>query len=380
MTTDQSDPNPSGGEGAVSRRTVVGASVGGIGAAAAVGLTTAAIWPDTETAAAPASTAGSSNGSSGSADAGAGDSGTSGATIDFTAAPGDGWEARDPAAPPTPAETVHRIDIRATEIPGEVAPGVSQQLWTFDDTVPGKTYRGKLGDQFIFTLTNDGDIAHSIDFHASKVNWDGPMRSINPGESLEYAFEAKHAGIFMYHCGTPPVLHHIGAGMHGAVIIDPPDLAPVDHEFVMVQSEYYLGPEGEVGELSKMQKDQWDAVVFNGYVNQYQHSPIRVDVNQRIRIWVQDNGPSENSSFHVIGTIFDTVFKEGAYRLRPGSGQGGAQALDLQPAQGGFVEFTFDVEGFYPFVTHKFSSASIGALGLFQCGDVELPESAAGGH
>jgi nitrite reductase (NO-forming) len=82
-----------------------------------------------------------------------------------------------------------------------------------------------------------------------------------------------------------------------------------------------------------------------------------------------NDGPSENSSFHVVGTIFDTMFKEGAYRLRPGDERGGAQALDLQPAQGGFVEFTFDEEGLYPIVTHKFANVPKGALGLFKAGD-----------
>ena len=37
----------------------------------------------------------------------------------------------------------------------------------------------------------------------------------------------------MYHCGTAPALHHIGNGMYGAIIIDPPELAPVDEEFVI---------------------------------------------------------------------------------------------------------------------------------------------------
>jgi FtsP/CotA-like multicopper oxidase with cupredoxin domain len=62
-----------------------------------------------------------------------------------------------------------------------------------------------------------------------------------------YQFEADHAGAFMYHCGTAPALHHIGNGMYGAIIIDPPVLAPVDQEFVMVQSELYLGPAGRTG-------------------------------------------------------------------------------------------------------------------------------------
>jgi nitrite reductase (NO-forming) len=301
----------------------------------------------------------------------------SGATLDFAAAADDAFEPYDPAAPPTPTGTEHRITLHMTEEQVEVAPGVTQQQWTFGGTVPGTPLRGKVGDRFVVTIVNDGTIEHSIDFHASKVAWNDEMRSIAPGESLEYAFTAKHAGVFMYHCGTPPALHHIGNGMFGALIIEPADLPEVDHEFLLVQSELYLGPEGEVGDLGKMKTDSWDAVVFNGYVNQYRDRPIRVEPNERIRVWVLDAGPSENSAFHVVGTIFDTVWREGAYLLQPDSTNGGSQVMSLQPAEGGFVEFTFDEAGLYPIVTHKFSNVARGALGLFQAGDVD---SGGGGH
>ena len=296
-----------------------------------------------------------------------------GQKIDFSAEPADDFEARDPNAPVTPTGTVHQIEMHATEKIMEIAPGVKQKMWTFDDMIPGPVLRGKVGDTFEITLINDGTLDHSIDLHASKVAWNIEMRSISPGEELLYSFVATKAGIFMYHCGTTPVLHHIGNGMFGAIIIDPPDLAPVDHELVMLQSELYTAPKGEVADLNKMLANKWDGVVFNGYSNQYKSRPIRVEPNERIRIWVLDDGPSENSSFHVIGTIFDTTYKEGDYLLRPGPG--GSQALDLQPAQGGFVEFEFAVPGLYPFVTHKFSSASIGAVGLFQAGEVETAAS-----
>ncbi len=259
----------------------------------------------------------------------------------------------------------------------EVAPGVTQQMWTFGDQVPGPILRGKVGDIFTITLVNDGEIGHSIDFHASKVAWDDEMRTIEPGESLVYQYEAKYAGVWMYHCGTSPALHHIGNGMFGAIIIDPPELAPVDHEYVLVQSEVYTGPQGEPGDLAKMQTEAWDAVVFNGYVNQYQHRPIRVEPEERVRVFVLDAGPSENSAFHIVGTVFDTVFKEGTYVLQPDDRQGGSQVLDLQPAQGGFVEFSFDEAGMYPIVTHKFANVGKGALGFFQAGEVD---AAAGGH
>jgi nitrite reductase (NO-forming) len=296
-------------------------------------------------------------------------------TIDVNTDPDEAFQARDPKLPVAPNGTVHRLTMTATETELEIAPGVKQTMWTFDDQVPGPVLRGKVGDTFEITLVNDGSIGHSIDFHASKVAWNVEMRTINAGESLVYKFVAQKAGVFMYHCGTPPVLHHIGNGMYGAIVIDPPELAPVDHELVMVQSDLYAAPPGEVASLEEMLAENWDAVVFNGYVNQYLHRPIRVEPNERIRVWVMDVGPSENSSFHVIGTIFDTVFKEGAYLLRSDEA-GGSQALDLQPAQGGFVEFTFDVPGLYPFVTHKFASASKGAVGMFQAGEVEPVEGA----
>ena len=289
--------------------------------------------------------------------------------FDLTGPWNDAFVARDPRLPPAPQQRVHNLKMTATETELEIAPGVKQVMWTFNDQVPGPTLRGKVGDIFRITLKNAGAIPHSIDFHASKVAWNDEMRSIGPGESIVYEYEAKQTGIFMYHCGTAPALHHIGMGMYGTIIIDPPSLPPVDREFVFVQSELYEAPEGAVADYTKMLAEDWDAVVFNGKVNQYRDRPIKVGVGERIRAWVMDDGPSENVSFHVVGTIFDTVFKEGAYRLRPGAERGGAQALDLQPAQGGFVEFTLDEEGMYPIVTHKFANVPKGALGLFQAGD-----------
>lgn len=294
------------------------------------------------------------------------------ATFDPNAAPDDTFEARDPRLPPAPDQEVHELTIRASQVEGDVAPGVTQELWTFDDVVPGPTLRGQVGDIFRITLVNDGDMGHSIDFHSSKVDPATEMRTIQPGEELVYEFEAKHAGVWMYHCGSDPVLHHTGNGQYGMMIVDPPDLPEVDHEYAFVQSEFYLGGDGEPGDYSKMLAGTPDIVAFNGYANGYVHDPItEVEAGERVRVWLLNAGPSEASAFHVIGTIFDTVYKEGDYRLTPDSPAGGAQALDLKASQGGFVEFTFDTDGFYPFVTHEFVNVPKGAVGAFLVGDVD---------
>jgi nitrite reductase (NO-forming) len=298
---------------------------------------------------------------------GVGPDGSTSATprVDAMADPDPGFTARDASLPPAGAGRVHRVELRVQEVEREVAPGVRQRLWTFNGTAPGPVLRGRVGDTFEVTLINDGTIDHGIDFHAGALAPDGPMRPIDPGESLVYRFTATKAGIWMYHCSTMPMLHHIGNGMYGAVIIDPPDLPAVDREYVLVQSELYLGPDGEPGDLAKMQAERPDAVVFNGYVSQYAHRPLSARVGERVRVWLLNAGPNRVSAFHIVGAQFDAVFREGAWELRP-TDPGGAQVLDLVPAAGGFVETVFPEPGHYPFVSHVMVDAERGARGVFE--------------
>ncbi|WP_066465216.1 multicopper oxidase domain-containing protein [Sanguibacter suarezii] len=295
--------------------------------------------------------------------------------LDFMRKPAAGFEARDATLAPArepgqdpDAPVTHAVTLTVSETQTEVAPGVSQTLWTFGGTAPGPTLHGKIGDTFDVTLVNDGTIGHSIDFHAGALAPDEPMRTIAPGESLTYRFTATRAGIWMYHCSTMPMSAHIANGMFGAVIIDPEGLAPVDREYVLVQSEYYLGPQDGEVDTAKVAAESPDIVAFNGYANQYDHDPLTAQVGERVRIWVLAAGPNRGTSFHVVGGQFDTMFVEGAYTLQPGSASaaagGGAQALGLTTAQGGFVELTLDEAGTYPFVTHSMVDAERGAHGL----------------
>ncbi|HET8681887.1 MAG TPA: multicopper oxidase domain-containing protein [Micromonosporaceae bacterium] len=292
-----------------------------------------------------------------------------GPTVDAMADPGPAFTARDATAPrpppASPAGRVHRVTLRVQEEVREVAPGVRQKLWTFNGSTPGPVLRGRVGDTFEVTLANDGSIEHGIDFHASALAPDGPMRPVDPGQSLTYRFTAAKAGVWMYHCSAAPMLHHIGNGMYGALIVDPPDLPAVAREYVLVQSELYLGGDAQPADLGKMQREQPDAVVFNGYVSQYVHRPLPAAAGQRVRIWVLNAGPSRTSAFHIVGAWFDTVYREGRWLLRPDD-PGGAQVLDLAPATGGFVETAFAEPGHYPFLSHSMVDAERGARGVFE--------------
>jgi nitrite reductase (NO-forming) len=284
------------------------------------------------------------------------------------------YEVRDPTAPPLLSGTVHDIDLVVEEKVMTVAAGFVQQVWTFNGSVPGPVIRVKVGDTVRIHLKNPATntLSHSVDFHASQVAWNDEMTSIKPGEEKLYVWTAQYAGVWMYHCGTAPALHHIANGMYGMVIVEPAKgLPPVDEEFAIVQSEWYLGPQGQPTDLTKASAGapSPDFVMFNGVANQYKDHPIQINTGKRVRIFLLDAGPNIDSSFHIVGTIFDSVTKEGIQLVRGNSGSWGSQAVDLSPAQGAIIEFQTAEDGLYPMVTHAFNFVGRGALGLFQSGD-----------
>jgi nitrite reductase (NO-forming) len=281
---------------------------------------------------------------------------------------------RDATAPELATGDVHDIELVITEREMTVAPGIVQIVWTFGDTVPGPVLRVKVGDTVRVTLVNPetNKLPHSIDFHASLVAWNDEMRSINPGEELVYEFQAKYAGVYMYHCGTTPALHHIAQGMFGMIIVEPEGgLDPVEHEYALVQNEWYMVEQAGFISLEEASNPAPapDAVVWNGIANQYADHPIEVPVGEEVRVFVLNAGPSVDSSFHVVGTIFHEVIKEGVRLVEGNDGNWGSQAVDLSPAQGAIVEMRFDEDGLYPIVTHAFNFVGRGALGLFMAGD-----------
>jgi nitrite reductase (NO-forming) len=278
----------------------------------------------------------------------------------------------DPVAPAVLPGTVHDVDFPIIEKDMTVADGFVVHVWTFGGSVPGPTVRVHLGDTVNIHLTNQTAMSHSIDFHASQTAMNHQMVEIKPGETFTYTFHADYAGVWMYHCGTAPTLLHIANGMFGMVIVEPKGGLPkVDNEFTLVQSEWYLGAQGQPADYAKANEvaASPDFVVFNGVANQYKDNPIPVKTKGRVRLFVLDVGPDLDSSFHVVGTIFDTVEKEGIQLQRGNAGGWGSQAVDLSPAQAAIIEFSPQEDGVYAFVTHAFNLVGHGAVGLFSAGD-----------
>jgi nitrite reductase (NO-forming) len=293
----------------------------------------------------------------------------------------------DPTLPPVPAGAVKKFTVDVLQHVTQVDPNLAPtEAWTY--AVNGKAYRGTAasppivvneGDKVQVTFVNGGskkmavNMPHSIDFHSAEVAPNKSYVDIGAGKRLTISFVAKHPGVFMYHCATQPVLLHTSAGMMGMMVVKPRDLAPVDRELWLTQEEFYLGAPGKPADMAKMAAETPDVLAFNGYANQYKAHPITVRRGERIRMYVLDAGPSKWSAFHVIGTVFDRTYVEGT------TGHD-SQTVSFAPSQGGWVEFTLDEEGNYPFVTHAFGDMVKGAAGILHttgAPKVAGPEAAA---
>lgn len=270
----------------------------------------------------------------------------------------------DPSLPPLSSERTLRLSWRAQELPLRIDPNTVVAAWTFEGDIPGPIVHVRQGDTVEFTLTNEGAVPHSMDFHAAQINPKTAFRSVPTGQSISFTFQPRYAGAFMYHCGTAPVLMHIGNGMYGAIIVSPTEPLPEAREFVLVQSEYYLGAatNGVLGfDFGRMMgTGSPDYVCFNGRPNQYVGEPIRVKRGERVRFWVVAAGPQHDCRFHIVGEQFERVY----IGAPPRSFIEGVQTYAV-PAGGGMAfEFTADIEGEFPLVNHGFGHGQMGGIGF----------------
>ncbi len=287
------------------------------------------------------------------------------ATTDATVAVDAPKNTHSAEAPAYRPAAVQVIDWDMTEKVVEIAPGKVVKVWTFADRVPGPVVRVRVGDLVRVTIRNRTTMPHSIDFHAARIAPNKAFTDVMPGKSWTFEFRATTPGVFMYHCGTAPVVHHIANGMYGMIIVEPEGGLPkVDRELAIVQSDFYVSDTpGAPADDAKLMTGIPDVVAFNGYAAQYKDEPIAVKKGEEIRVFLLAAGPNTWSAFHVVGTIFDRAWIDG---IHPENLSIGNQTLNLSASQGAVAELHLDQEGVYPFVTHDFTNAAKGAVGLLR--------------
>lgn len=282
---------------------------------------------------------------------------------------------RDPADLPGPIhsrspQTV-RVDLETVELVGQLDDDTTYNYWTFNAKVPGPLVRVRVGDRVEVHLKNPENsvMIHSVDFHGATGPGGGAeFTQTDPGTETVVTFKALIPGIYVYHCATPSVPHHITNGMYGLILVEPEGGLPqVDREFYVMQGELYTAqPFGTQGaqemDYEKLTTEHPEYFLFNGSVGALTRShPLYANPGETVRIFFGVGGPNFTSSFHVIGEIFDHVYLSGSILSPPIAG---VQTVTVAPGGATIVDFKVDRAGRYVLVDHALSRAERGLVGF----------------
>ena len=274
-----------------------------------------------------------------------------------------------------PAKVIVNLEVIEKEMP--ISEGVSYTFWTFGGTVPGSFIRVRQGDTVEFHLKNhpSSKMPHNIDLHGVTGPGGGAASSFTaPGHESQFTFKALNEGIYVYHCATAPVGMHIANGMYGLILVEPPEgLSPVDHEYYVMQGDFYTGGKyREKGlqpfDMEKAIDEKPTYVLFNGAEGALTgDKALKAKTHEKIRLFVGNGGPNLVSSFHVIGAIFDKVRFEGGSNF-----QKNVQTTLIPSGGAAVVEYQTKVPGSYVIVDHSiFRAFNKGALAIMK---VDGPE------
>ncbi len=304
------------------------------------------------------------------------------------------------------APALVKVHLNSSVKTMEVKAGLLYKFWTFDDHVPGPFIRAREGDtlEIHHTSSDESGMPHNIDFHAVTGPGGGaPVTTVVKGDERIAWFKLLKPGLYIYHCAAPPVMDHIANGMYGLILVEPKKGLPkVDREFYVVQSEIYAKYPEKKKDVTQTQQapsdkkdDFWGEeadqgngqeqgpvqllfshqngldehpmfVVFNGRQGSLlSDGALKAKTGERIRIFFGNAGPNLISSFHVIGEIFDNVYREADLVSPPGHNI----QTTLVPAGGAAaVEFSLEVPGTLTLVDHAIFRIEKGAVGYIQVG------------
>ena len=275
--------------------------------------------------------------------------------------------------PPVETGRLAHVNLVLKDITIQIAPGIRYAAWAWAGGAPGPVIHVRQGQLVKVTLTNDGAIPHSVDFHAARVAPNKAFGDVFPGKSVSYTFRANDPGVFMYHCGTKPVLMHIANGMYGAIVVEPKSgvLPHADRNYVLVASEWYLGTDGLKApaqfDLAKAHARMPDWMTFNGYAGQYVKHPLAANPGETVRFWIVDAGPSIDTDFHIVGTLLNRAWVDAGLTSTP---LHNVQTVSVPAGGGAVFDVKIDAPGLYPFVSHAFAAVDEGQVGLLNVGNV----------
>ena len=275
---------------------------------------------------------------------------------------------------------VIHVTLTSKELVGVLDPasGTTYRYWTFNGKVPGPFIRVRQGDTVEVTLVNpkDSTMVHSVDLHAVIGPGGGAaLLQVPPGQSKTFTFEATTPGLFVYHCGSPMIAQHIANGMYGLILVEPPGGLPrVDHEYYVMQSEFYTtAPKGKSGlqqfSPENLMAENAQYFAFNGAVDSItKEYPLHADEGETVRIFFGNAGPNATASMHMVGEIFTHYYQFGSLSSPPLEG---IQTATIPPGDAGIFEVKARAPGEFSFMDHAISRMEKGDVGFLEVKGLE---------
>lgn len=227
---------------------------------------------------------------------------------------------------------------------------VSFNSWNFNNRVPGPTLRATQGDRVRVIFQNNGGHSHTMHFHGvHPASVDG-IKPVRNGTASIYEFDAEPYGVHLYHCHIAPVTRHIGKGLYGMFIIDPPQKRPPADEIVLVMAGYDINDDGK-NEL----------YAFNGLPDYYMQHPIPIYQNQLVRLYVLNVIEFDSTATFHLHSNFFKVYPTGM-TLTPTHQ---TDVITMGPTERHILEFAYSYTGKYMFHPHQDYIAEAGCMGFF---------------
>ena len=293
---------------------------------------------------------------------------------------------------------IKKVTLIASEEDVQISPdnalhpgGVMYRAMVFNGTTPGPVISVDQGDTIEFTLTNEGEVIHSIDFHAGY----GPQAAVGseasetganvqPGQSVTWTWSPPFAGVFYYHCGADGlngVWEHIANGMYGGIVVHPPNEQPAKEFYVVFGEIYSNNVQGLFTaangtgtlDLNKFLARNPDLVLTNGMAHKYVPSIgafSKIDLNpdaqvfqvqpgELTRWYIVNGGPSDDVAFHFISGMISV--HDGSIQNRYGTQDLNDETWNIPPGSGSVIEAVFPSEGIYVGVDHAMNDVLKGA-------------------
>jgi FtsP/CotA-like multicopper oxidase with cupredoxin domain len=159
---------------------------------------------------------------------------------------------------PARAETAVRDGVRILEArEGSLQllpePAPKTPVPSYDGLVPGPLLRCKQGDEFALRLLNK--LVQPVTFALQGLRVPNAMAgvagltqsAVAPGQSFDYRFTARDAGLSWYHSHVlPATAEQIGRGLYGALIVDEPKPPVADKDMLVLLADWALDDQARV--------------------------------------------------------------------------------------------------------------------------------------